>query len=57
MPNWTLLRLREKAKADMAESIFRRIEERNRTDHKKAETVDEFLKRGGQICLITERRK
>ena len=56
MPNWTIVRLREKAKADVAESVFRRIEEGIRADHRKAETVDEFLKRGGKIINVSERR-
>ena len=59
MPNWTLLRLREKAKGKMSEGLFCRLELKALENRPKTETVDEFLKRGGIIRRVdapTERR-
>jgi len=54
-------RLVSKARADRAEAIterlFQRCESRLFQNNQKAETVEEFLKRGGKITKIDERRK
>jgi len=54
-------RLVSKARADRAEAItdrlFQRCESRLFQNHQKAETIEEFLKRGGEINKIDERRK
>jgi len=54
MPNWTIIRLREKAKGDISGGLFRRLESKSFADTRKAETVDEFLKRGGKIRRVDE---
>jgi hypothetical protein len=54
MPNWTIIRLREKAKGNISEGLFRRLENKSFADTRKAETVDEFLKRGGKIRQVNE---
>ena len=50
-----------KARSDRAQAItdrlFQRCESRLFQNHQKAETVEEFLKRGGKITKIDERRK
>ncbi len=56
MPNWTIIRLKEKARQDVAESVFCKIEANIYRDRRPAETVDEFLKRGGKITKLPERR-
>ena len=54
-------RLVSKARADRAEAIterlFQRCESRLFQNNQKAETVEDFLKRGGKINIIDERRK
>ena len=54
-------RLVSKARADRAEAIterlFQRCESRLFQNNQKAETVEDFLKRGGKINKIDERRK
>ena len=54
-------RLVSKARSDRAQAItdrlFQRCESRRFQNHQKAETVEEFLKRGGKITKIDERRK
>lgn len=54
-------RLVSKARADRAEAItdrlFQRCESRQFQNNQKSETVEEFLKRGGKINKIAERRK
>ena len=54
-------RLISKARADRAEAItdrlFQRCESRQFQNNQKSETVEEFLKRGGKITKIDERRK
>ena len=54
-------RLVSKTRADMAQAItdrlFQRCESRQFQNFQKAETVEEFLKRGGKINKIDERRK
>jgi hypothetical protein len=52
MPNWTLIRLREKAKGEISEGLFRRLELKAAVDTRERETVDEFLKRGGVIRRV-----
>lgn len=54
MPNWTIIRLREKAKGNRSEGLFRRIESRAAADPRKAETVEEFLARGGNIVNVSK---
>ena len=50
-----------KARADRAQAItdrlFQRCESRLFQNNQKAETVEDFLKRGGKINKIDERRK
>ena len=54
-------RLVMKSRKDRAEAItdhlFQRCESRLFRDNQKAETVEDFLKRGGKINKIDERRK
>ncbi len=54
-------RLVSKARADRAEAITERLfqicESRRFQNHQKTETVEEFLKRGGKITKVDERRK
>ena len=54
-------RLISKARADRAEAItdrlFQRCESRLFQNNQKTETVEDFLKRGGKITKIDERRK
>ena len=54
-------RLVSKARADRAQAItdrlFQRCESRLFQSPQKSETVEEFLKRGGKINKIDERRK
>lgn len=50
-----------KARADRAQAItdrlFQRCESRLFQNHQKSESVEDFLKRGGKITRIDERRK
>ena len=54
-------RLVSKARADRAQaitdSLFQRCESRQFQNCKKAETIEDFLKRGGKITRVDERRK
>lgn len=54
-------RLKMKGRSDRAEAItdrlFQRCESRRFQNHQKTETVEEFLKRGGKITKVDERRK
>ncbi len=54
-------RLVMKSRKDRAEAItdrlFQRCESRLFQNHQKSETVEEFLKRGGKITRVDERRK
>jgi hypothetical protein len=52
MPNWTLLRLREKAKGAQSEGFFKYIEAKNASDCRKSEPLESFLARGGRIKHI-----
>ena len=50
-----------KARSDRAQAItdrlFQRCESRLFQNHQKSESVEDFLKRGGKITRIDERRK
>ncbi len=55
MPNWTVVRLREKARGDRSEALFRRID--SRRELPRMEAVDDFLKRGGKIKVIPQKNE
>jgi hypothetical protein len=55
MPNWTVVRLREKARGDRSEALFRRID--SRRELPRMEAIADFLKRGGKIKIIPQKNE
>ena len=57
MRNQLVMKARRDRAATITESMFKSFERRPPKDDRPAETVDEFLRRGGRITIIPERRK
>ena len=56
MPNWNLIRLREKSHADCGASWLNRIAEISQKPKIKTESIEDFLKRGGRITKLSPKK-